>query len=70
MVLAVPVSVGLALLLNEIRSGWLRNPLREFVDLLAAIPSIVYGLWGLFVLLPFLDKTSSRSCRHARARSP
>ena len=54
--LAVPISVGLALLLNEVRSGWLSNPLATFVDVLAAIPSIVYGLWGLFVLKPFLDK--------------
>lgn len=52
--LAVPVGVGLALLLNEVR-GWIRNPLATFVDLLAAIPSVVYGLWGLFVLLPFFD---------------
>jgi phosphate transport system permease protein len=55
-VLAVPVSVGLALLLNEVRSGWLRDPLATFVDVLAAIPSIVYGLWGLFILKPFLDR--------------
>jgi phosphate transport system permease protein len=55
MALAVPVSVGLALLMNELRSGWLRNPLAAFVDVLAAIPSIVYGLWGLFVLRPALD---------------
>ena len=56
MVLAVPVSVGLALVMNELRSGWLRNPLASFVDVLAAIPSIVYGLWGLFVLRPVLDR--------------
>jgi phosphate transport system permease protein len=55
MTLAVPVSVGLALLMNELRSGWIRNPLAAFVDVLAAIPSIVYGLWGLFVLRPILD---------------
>src|SRR6266571_2758751 len=52
-VLAVPVAVGVALLLNEIPSGWLRNPLAVVIDLLAAIPSVVYGLWGVFVLLPF-----------------
>ena len=52
--LAVPVGVGLALLLNEVR-GWIRNALATFVDLLAAIPSVVYGLWGLFVLKPFFD---------------
>jgi phosphate transport system permease protein len=53
--LAVPVAVGLALLLNEVR-GFVRTPLASFVDVLAAIPSVVYGLWGLFVLKPFLDR--------------
>ncbi len=52
-VLAVPVSVGLALLLAEMR-GWWRNPLAVFVDLLAAIPSVVFGLWGLYVMAPVL----------------
>jgi phosphate transport system permease protein len=56
-VLALPVSIGLALLLNEVRSGWLRNPLTVLVDLLAAIPSVVYGLWGIFVMAPFLNTT-------------
>jgi len=55
-VLAVPVAVGLALLLNEV-GGWVRNPLASFVDLLAAIPSVVYGLWGLFVLKPAFDRS-------------
>jgi phosphate transport system permease protein len=55
-VFALPVSIGLALLLNEVRSGWLRNPLTVLVDLLAAIPSVVYGLWGIFVMAPFLNK--------------
>src|SRR5206468_12065310 len=54
-VLAVPVAVGLALLLNEVSSGWIRNPLAVFVDLLAAIPSVVYGLWALFVMKPVFD---------------
>ena len=54
-VLAVPVSVGLAVLLSEVHSGWLRNPLAVFVDLLAAIPSVVYGLWGLFIMKPVFD---------------
>src|SRR2546423_8281556 len=55
-VLAVPVSVGLALLLNEMPSSWLRNPLAVFVDLLAAIPSVVYGLWGFYFLVPIFDR--------------
>ena len=56
-VLAVPVAVGLALLLNEVRTGWIRDPLAVFVDLLAAIPSVVYGLWGLFIMKPVFDHT-------------
>jgi phosphate transport system permease protein len=52
LVLAVPVAIMLALLLNETASGGVRNVLAVFVDLLAAIPSIVYGLWGIFVLGP------------------
>jgi phosphate transport system permease protein len=55
--LATPVAVGLALLLNEVRQGWFTNPLAVFVDLLAAIPSVVYGLWGLFIMKPFFDRT-------------
>jgi phosphate transport system permease protein len=54
-VLAVPISVGLALLLNEMPSSWLSNPLAVFVDLLAAIPSVVYGLWGFYYLVPIFD---------------
>ena len=54
-VLGVPVAVGLALLLNERDTGWVRNVLAVFVDLLAAIPSVVYGLWALFVMLPVFD---------------
>jgi phosphate transport system permease protein len=53
-ILAVPVAVGLALLLNQVR-GAIANPLATFVDILAAIPSVVYGLWGLFVLKPVFD---------------
>ena len=54
-VLAVPVSVGLAVLLNESHSGVIRNGLAVFVDLLAAVPSVVYGLWGIFVMAPVFD---------------
>jgi len=51
------VAVGLALLMNEARIGWFANPLAVFVDLLAAIPSVVYGLWGLLVMKPVFDHT-------------
>ena len=54
LLLAVPVSVGLALFLSELAPDWLGKPLAFIVEQLAAVPSIVYGLWGLFVLAPFL----------------
>jgi len=57
MTLAMPIGVGVALFLNESGSGWIKNPLAVLVDLLAAIPSVVYGLWGLFVLVPLFDHT-------------
>lgn len=54
LLLAVPVAVGVALFLNELAPPFLAKPLGFAVEMLAAIPSIVYGLWGLFVLAPFL----------------
>jgi phosphate transport system permease protein len=57
LVLAIPVSVSLAILLNESGSGFVRNGLAVFVDLLAAVPSVVYGLWGIFVMAPVFDHT-------------
>jgi len=52
--LAVPLSLGTAIFLAELAPSWLREPLSFLVELLAAIPSVVYGLWGLFVLVPWL----------------
>ena len=54
LLIAVPVSIGVALFLNELAPNWLAKPLSFIVEMLAAIPSIVYGLWGLFVLAPVL----------------
>ena len=54
MLLAVPVSFGIALFLTEVAPAWLRVPVAAAVELLAGIPSIIYGMWGLFVLAPFL----------------
>jgi phosphate transport system permease protein len=50
--IGVPVSFGIALFLTELSPGWLRRPLGTAIELLAAIPSIIYGMWGLFVLAP------------------
>jgi len=52
LVLAVPISLGVAVFLTELSPAWLRMPLGWLFELLAAIPSVVYGLWGIFVFLP------------------
>jgi len=54
LVLAVPVSFGIALFLTEIAPTWLRGPVATAIELLASIPSIIYGMWGLFVFVPFM----------------
>ncbi|WP_392562120.1 phosphate ABC transporter permease PstC [Orbus sturtevantii] len=53
LLIAVPVSFGIALFLTELSPSWLKRPLGIAIELLAAIPSIVYGMWGLFVFAPF-----------------
>jgi phosphate transport system permease protein len=54
LIIATPLALGVALFISEIAPRWLRQPLGFLVDLLAAIPSVVYGLWGVFVLVPML----------------
>jgi phosphate transport system permease protein len=54
MLIAVPLGVGTAAFLSEIAPGWLRRGGSFFVEMLAAVPSVVYGFWGLFVLVPAL----------------
>ncbi|KUM40042.1 phosphate ABC transporter permease subunit PstC [Pseudomonas sp. EpS/L25] len=54
LLLAVPTSFGIALFLSEIAPTWLRGPVATAVELLAGIPSIIYGMWGLFVFGPFM----------------
>ena len=52
LLIALPISLGIAIFLAELCPTWLRTPLNWLVELLAAIPSVVYGLWGIFVFLP------------------
>jgi phosphate transport system permease protein len=52
LLIGIPVSFGIALFLTELSPTWLRRPLGTAVELLAAIPSIIYGMWGLFVFAP------------------
>jgi phosphate transport system permease protein len=53
-VLAIPVSIGIAIFLSELCPDWLRTPLGWMIELLAAIPSVIFGLWGIFVFLPMV----------------
>jgi phosphate transport system permease protein len=57
LVIATPLALGVAIFLSEFAPPWLRQPVAFLVDLLAAIPSVVYGLWGIFVLQPLLRDT-------------
>ena len=54
MLLAIPVSFGIAFHLTEVAPRWLRGPVGSAIELLAGIPSIIYGMWGLFVLVPVM----------------
>jgi phosphate transport system permease protein len=54
MLIAVPVSFGIALFLTELAPAWIKTPLTVTIELLAAVPSIVYGMWGLLAFGPFL----------------
>ncbi|WP_297831754.1 phosphate ABC transporter permease subunit PstC [Thermomonas sp.] len=54
MLIAVPVSFGIAFFLTEIAPRWMRGPVGTAIELLAGIPSIIYGMWGFFVLMPVM----------------
>jgi phosphate transport system permease protein len=54
LVLATPIALGIAIFLSELSPSALKQPLTFLTELLAAVPSIVYGLWGIFVLVPFV----------------
>lgn len=56
MLLAIPVSLGIAIFLTELAPVWLKRPVGVAIELLAAVPSIIFGIWGLFVLAPILQR--------------
>ena len=56
MVIGVPVSLGIAIFLTELCPTYLRRPISTAIELLAAVPSIIYGMWGLFVLAPLMQQ--------------
>ena len=57
LVLAVPLAFGIAFYLTELAPGWLRRPVGTAIELLAAVPSIIYGMWGFFVIVPIMSGT-------------
>ncbi|MBB4041191.1 phosphate transport system permease protein [Microvirga flocculans] len=56
LVIGVPISIGIAIFLTQLCPPWLRRPVSTVIELLAAVPSIIYGMWGLFVFAPFFAK--------------
>lgn len=54
LIIAVPISLGAAIFLVELSPAWIRGPASFIIEMLAAIPSVIVGLWGLFVLVPFV----------------
>ena len=56
LVIGVPISLGIAVFLTQLAPGWLKQPIGIAVELLAAVPSIIYGMWGLFVLAPLVAR--------------
>ena len=54
LIMAVPVAFGIAFWLTELAPAWLRRPVGTAVELLAAVPSIIYGMWGFFVIVPIM----------------
>ncbi len=56
LLIAVPIGLGIAIFLSELAPDWLRQPIGFLVELLAAVPSVIFGLWGLFVFVPVVVK--------------
>jgi phosphate transport system permease protein len=70
LVIAVPVSFGIALFLTELSPAWLKRPLGTAIELLAAVPSIVYGMWGLLVFGPILATYVQQPLQSLFANTP
>jgi phosphate transport system permease protein len=70
LLIAVPVSFGIALFLTELSPAWLKRPLGIAVELLAAVPSIVYGMWGLLVFSPILSTYVQQPLQAAFGNTP
>jgi len=67
LVISTPIALGIAVFVSELSPEWLRSPLIFITELLAAIPSIVYGLWGIFVLVPMVRQLELHTPEALRA---
>ncbi|MDE2149729.1 MAG: phosphate ABC transporter permease subunit PstC [Gammaproteobacteria bacterium] len=70
MVIGIPVSIGIAIFITELCPVWLKRPISTAIELLAGIPSIIYGIWGLFTFAPLLQRHLQPFLIHAFARAP
>jgi phosphate transport system permease protein len=70
MLIAVPVGLLIAMFLTELCPQWLRRPIGIAIELLAGIPSIIYGIWGLFIFAPFLQETLQPALIHTLGELP
>src|SRR5260370_14350200 len=57
MLIGIRVGFGIAIVISELCPPWLKRPIGTLIELLAAVPSIIYGIWGLFVFAPVLQST-------------
>ena len=64
LLIAVPLALACAVFLTEFAPRWLRTPVATLIELLAAVPSVIYGLWGIFVLIPLLRDHVWHAARH------
>src|SRR5579864_7418206 len=70
LLIAIPVSFGIAIFLTELAPQWLKRPVGIAIELLAAVPSIIFGIWGLFVLAPILQARAAVAHRDPRTAAP
>jgi phosphate transport system permease protein len=70
LLMATPIAVGAALYIVEYAPKWLRGPVSFTVELLAVIPSVIYGLWGIYILAPFIRERVERPLKAATADIP
>ncbi len=67
---AIPTAIGIAIFITEIAPNFLKGPIGAAIELLAAIPSIIYGMWGLFTLAPLMAKYVEPALKHAIGQLP